>query len=108
MAKQSIMEQIRALDEQRSSLIEGAKSELLGNIKEAIRDLKALGFDYRVVEGDDNNQSDRKGTRRVKDEPCPICGFKTIPRHDRRGHRTQTDKKPFTAAELKERGYERI
>ena len=49
--------------------------------------------------------SSRKGTRRVKDAACPICGFKTIPPHDGRAHRSQSPKKPFTADELAARGF---
>lgn len=34
------------------------------------------------------------------DRPCPICEFKTTPPHDARRHRGQSEKRPFTAAEL--------
>lgn len=44
---------------------------------------------------------ERKGTRTANpDRACPICEFKTVPPHDARRHRGQTDKRPFTAEEL--------
>ena len=103
----SIMDQIRALDDQRTRLLEGAKSEALGLANKAIEGLNALGFNYRLVESGRRSSGERKGTRQVKDAPCPVCGFKTNPPHDGRAHRAQKPKKPFTAAELSERGYEK-
>jgi hypothetical protein len=44
----------------------------------------------------------------VKDAPCPICEFLTIPPHDRRTHRNQKKKAPFSAAELKEKGLVKV
>lgn len=48
---------------------------------------------------------DRKGTRTTNpDRPCPICEFKTVPPHDARRHRGQSEKRPFTAEELETLG----
>jgi hypothetical protein len=105
MAK-SIMDQIRALDEQKNKLLEGAKSEAMEAVNSALTKLNALGFSYRITGGKRSGGS-QKGTRQMKAAACPVCGFKTEPPHDGRAHRGQKDKKPFTAAELRERGYER-
>lgn len=49
--------------------------------------------------------STTKATRTSNpDRPCPICGFKTVPPHDARRHRGQSEKKPFTAEELNTMG----
>jgi DNA-binding protein H-NS len=42
-----------------------------------------------------------KGT---KADVCPICDFQTTPPHDRRAHRYQNKKAPFSAEELNEKG----
>jgi len=103
----SVIDQIRALDEQKAKLLDGAKSEALGAAQQAIEALNSLGFNYRLIEGSRRSSGDRKGTRKVSGGPCPICGFKTTPAHDGRAHPAQETKEPFTAAELNERGYER-
>jgi hypothetical protein len=102
------MDQIRALDDQRAKLLEGAKSEALDLANKAIQGLNALGFNYRLVETGRRSGGERKGTRQIKDGPCPVCGFKTIPPHDGRAHRAQKSKKAFTATELSARGYEKV
>ena len=110
MAK-SVLEQLKALDEQRANLIEGAKEEALAAANEAIEDLNALGFSYHLVERRSTSTAagGRKGTRMLKDAPCPVCEFKTEPLHDGRRHRMQgDDKRPFTDDELKELGYTRV
>lgn len=52
-----------------------------------------------------------EGTKRTRtsnpDKECPICNFKTVPAHDGRKHRSQSEKKPFTAEELHSMGMER-
>lgn len=106
----NVLDQLKELDRQREKLIESAKSAALKKANDAVAELNELGFNYRLAEGPARASGDgaRKGTRTVKDEACPICNFKTTPPHDRRAHRTQEPKKPFTDAELKERGYARV
>jgi len=111
--KVNILDAIKKLEEERERLIEGAKSEALAKAQEAISDLGRLGFEYELVERQDNRQAAEKGRgtgvkRPMKDKPCSICGFKTNPLHDARAHRSQETKKPFTAAELKDKKFERV
>jgi len=106
MAKESVLDQLKALDEQRSKLLDSAKAEALEKAREAIEELNELGFHYRLTEGAATRAPRTSGEapkRTAKDVACPICGFKTNPLHDRRSHRTQQPKKPFTDTELKER-----
>ena len=46
----SIVQQIKALDEQRSKLLETAKAEALAKANEAVEDLNAMGFKYALTE----------------------------------------------------------
>jgi hypothetical protein len=105
MADTSIA-RIKQLDQERAQLIASAKKEALDRAKTAIDELSGLGFNYQLTEGGKANTSKRparKGTGFVKDAPCPVCKFKTIPLHDARKHRGQGGrKKPFTPAELTE------
>jgi hypothetical protein len=100
-----VLSQIRKLDDRRSRLLGEAKDAALQLVQEAIRDLNALGFSYRIVE----KASQGHGERRKKSEgPCPICEFRTSPRHDGRKHRSQGHKKkPFNAQELTQFGLKR-
>jgi hypothetical protein len=109
----SVLEELKALDEQRAKLLEGAKAEALEKAQKAIADLNALGFRYRLVDGTQESaaraaRATGEVKRQQKDAPCPVCQFKTAPIHDGRAHRTQNPKKPFTAAELAERGLEKV
>ena len=106
MADNSVLAKLKKLDEERAKLLNEAKKQALANVQTAIAELNSLGFNYRIVEGGKApiSQGSRVGTRGVKDAPCPICGFKTNPPHDKRSHRTQEPKKPFTEAELKAKG----
>ena len=109
MAKQpSALSQLRQLDKQRQKILDSAKEEAFANAKAAVQALNALGFSYRLTEAAPRKKAQKKQTRRIKDAPCPICGFKTSPPHDRRAHRLQTNKKPFTAEELKDRGLTKV
>ncbi len=115
MEKNSVLDQLKALDEQRAKLLDGAKEEALKQAEKAVAQLNELGFDYRLVDGSQTRsrraaQTDGTGEvrRHRRDIPCPICHFKTQPLHNGRAHRTQQPKKPFTAEELKERGLERV
>jgi hypothetical protein len=106
----SPIQRIKELDKEREQLLSTAKKEALARANEAISDLAALGFDYRLSEeGQPVRRGARKGTRRVNDAPCPVCKFKTDPPHDARRHRGQGKrKKTFTPAELKELGLQKL
>jgi hypothetical protein len=107
--KLTTLQQIKKLDEERAKLLESAKSDALARAEEAINELNALGFDYGLVEPARatarKTRTARKGM--VPDHhpkgTCPICEYATKPPHDKRSHRAQTRKKPFTDAELAER-----
>jgi hypothetical protein len=98
-----VLDQLKALDEQRAKLLEGAKNAALEKAKEAIEELNALGFRYRLAEGPALAR-----VLRAKTESETPCNFRTKPPHDRRSHRNQERKKPFTAKELEERGLVRV
>jgi len=104
----SVIEKIRALDEQRTKLLEGAKKEALDDAHKAIAELKELGFDYELVEHGMRKRAPSKTAsdapkRQISDKECDICHFKTSPPHDGRKHRGQKPKKPFTLEELMEK-----
>ena len=107
--KLTALQQIKKLDEERAKLLERAKADALARAEEAINELTALGFDYELAEP--AREAARK-TRTVRTGlvpdhhpkgTCPICEYATKPPHDKRSHRSQTRKKPFTDAELAER-----
>lgn len=107
----SVLEKLKALDEQRAKLLDGAKTEALEKAEKAIAELNELGFHYQLVEGPLPSAKLPKSSqpkRHAKDAPCPICNFKTDPLHDGRAHRSQDAKKPFTAAELAEKGLKKV
>jgi hypothetical protein len=113
----SVLEKLRALDEQRAKLLEDAKKEALDAAHKAVAELNELGFSYRLVEGA-NTSTARKTPRErsegeapkrsARDLPCPICEFKTSPHHDGRAHRAQEPKRPFTEEELAEKGFAKV
>lgn len=107
------LQRIKRLDEQRAALLEEARNEALAKAEAAVAELNALGFSYGLVErrgAARQTPPGRKGTRQVDpNKPCPTCGFVTDPPHDARAHRSQGgNKKPFTAAELSEKGLRRV
>ena len=104
----SVLEKLKALDEQRTQLLDDAKKEALDNAEKAVAELNELGFHYSLVEGAATARAPRSASshapkRQARDVPCPICGFKTTPHHDGRMHRKQKTKKPFTVEELMEK-----
>ena len=85
MAKQpTTLEKIKELEERTQKLKTDAKQEALARANEAIGELRALGFDYKLASSRTKMEA-AKGS--VSDEPCPICKFKTDPPHDGRKHR---------------------
>ena len=107
--KQTALQQIKKLDEERGKILESAKKEALARAEEAINELTALGFDYELAEPARETARETRTVRKglVPDHhpkgTCPICEYATKPPHDKRSHRSQTKKKPFTDAELAER-----
>lgn len=109
----SALEKIMELDKQREQILSAAKNEALTSANAAVKALNDLGFEYQLVlkgKPAASTKASRKGTRRIKDAPCAYCGFKTAPLHDKRAHRTQPKgkKRPFTAAELAQKGYKKV
>jgi hypothetical protein len=113
----SVLDKLKALDEERAKLLEDAKKEALEAAHKAIADLNGLGFDFRLVEGPSTSTARKPPRQRsegeaqkrqARDVPCPICEFKTEPHHDGRAHRSQDPKKPFTVEELAERGLTKV
>jgi hypothetical protein len=109
----SVLDELKALNEQRDKLVEDAKNELLKVAQKAVAELNELGFHYSLVEG--AVRARRKAVtgeeapkRQTRDAPCPICKFKTDPHHDGRAHRSQKTKKPFTNAELAKLGLMKV
>jgi hypothetical protein len=107
----TVLEKLKALDEQRAQLLEGAKKEALDNAERAVAELNELGFHHTLTEGASVSTSPARAPRKAaqapkrqpRDLPCPICKFKTTSHHDGRMHRSQKTKKPFTVEELMER-----
>lgn len=106
---QGQMDQIKRLQDQINSLQSEARDQLIAQANQAIRDLNHMGFDYRLVQGGERGRSAGKATRLSDpDRPCPVCKFRTTPFHDARTHRRQgSNKKAFTADELRELGLKR-
>ena len=107
MAKEkTALEEIQKLQEQ----IEKKKQEALDELEGDLREARATVRDIEKQIADLKGRSPRKaGEREKKDAPCSICGFKTNPVHDARSHRSQGKKKEaFTAAELREKGMEKV
>jgi hypothetical protein len=108
----TVLEKLKALDAQRTTLLEDAKKEALDNAERAVAELNELGFHYSLTEGASVSTSPARAPRKAasqapkrqaRDLPCPICHFKTTPHHDGRMHRSQKPKKPFTVEELMEK-----
>jgi hypothetical protein len=106
----TVLEKLKALDAQRTQLLDDAKKEALETAEKAVAELNELGFHYSLTEGASTPRAPRKPSsqaqapkRQARDLPCPICHFKTTPHHDGRMHRSQKTKKPFSVEELMEK-----
>jgi hypothetical protein len=112
MAERSAIQRIKELDDERAKIFDQAKEEALEKANEAVAQLNALGLHYKLVNGVERSGTPRtakaatQGT--VKEAPCKVCEFQTSPPHDARAHRSQKRKKPFTAAELSDKGLEKV
>jgi hypothetical protein len=111
--QKSAIEEIKELKAQLESKTEHAKAEALDKASEAISFLRELGLDNDAIlkelgfRGRAKVKESREGAP-PKEEPCPICHFRTDPPHDGRSHRGQTKKRPFTAEELEEKGLTKV
>jgi hypothetical protein len=111
LADKSAIQRIKELDEERTKLLSNAKQEAMDRAKAAVSDLNDLGFNYRLTTMDELRNGagkSKKAVRQKKDVPCSVCNFKTDPPHDARAHRGQKRKKPFSAQELKDKGYTQV
>jgi DNA repair exonuclease SbcCD ATPase subunit len=112
--QKSVIDEIKELKAQVQSKTEQAKAEALESGREAINFLRELGIDndtilkelgFRARTKSSKEKAERASS---KDEPCPICNFKTDPPHDGRSHRGQSKKKPLTTEELEEKGLTKL
>jgi hypothetical protein len=112
--KQTALQQIKKLDEERAKLLESAKADALARAEEAINELTALGFDYEIVEPASETARKTRTARRASAPDhhpkgiCPTCEYATKPPHDKRSHKSQQKKRPFTADELHQRSLVRV
>jgi hypothetical protein len=117
--QKSVIDEITELKAQLQSKTEQAKKETLENAREAIEFLrelglandtilKELGFRGRSTPKAPRAPKTEEGRAGPKDDPCPICIFRTDPPHDGRSHRGQSKKKPFTPEELEEKGLTKV
>lgn len=99
-----LLKRIRQIDQERHELVTVARHQALANVNKALDALNKLGLNYSLVAGGEKKSSAAR--RQVRDAECPVCKFRTSPPHDARAHRGQGDRKrPFTAAQLEERGF---
>ena len=112
--KLTALRQIEKLDEERAKLLESAKADALARAEEAVIELAALGFDYELVEPAREKARKTRTARKVlapdhhPKGTCPICEYATKPPHDKRSHKSQQKKRPFTADELHQRSLVRV
>ena len=64
----SVLDKLKALDEERAKLLDDAKKEALEAAHKAIADLNALGFDFRLVEGPSTSTARRPPRERSEGE----------------------------------------
>jgi hypothetical protein len=111
--QKSAIEEIKELKARMESMTEQAKAEALDKANEAIGVLRELGLNNDMIlkmlgfRGRAAAKESRE-ERAPKDEPCPICHFRTDPPHDGRSHRGQPKKKPFTAEELEQKALTKV
>jgi hypothetical protein len=111
--QKSAIEEIKELKARVESMTAQAKTEALDNASEAIGFLRELGLDNDTIlkelgfRGRAAAKEGREGGS-PKNEPCPVCHFRTDPPHDGRSHRGQSKRRPFTAEELEQKGLTRV
>ena len=113
----------QATQAEAAKLMDQAKDEIMTKVKANVDEFKNLGLSIWEIGTLFASQlglpigktkvaikaSGTKGTRQTNtDQPCKICGFKTEPYHDARRHRSQAEKRPFTAKELTDMGMQKV
>lgn len=114
--QKAAIEEIKQLKAQIESLTEQAKAEAIAAAREAVEVFRELGLDDDTILKDlgfrarsaPKAPKTRDGETGPKDEPCPICIFRTDPPHNGRSHRGQSKRRPFTLEELDEKGLTRV
>jgi hypothetical protein len=112
--QKSVIDEIMELKAQVQSKTEQAMAEASDSAREAINFLRELGIDNDTILKElgfrARTKSPKEKTERTssKEEPCPICSFRTDPPHDGRSHRGQTKKKPLTSEELEKKGLTKV
>lgn len=98
----SMVDQIKALDEQRATLLATAKAAALEKANTAVSDLNALGFSFSLVEVEK-----KANGYAPKDKPCAKCnGLRFDPPHDARAHKGHPG--AFSAEEAVAKGWKII
>lgn len=97
-AKESKLDKVLRQIEQLEALKKEAIQELLEE-RESI-DLKLTSLGYKEPEPQRTGAT-RKRSGTTKEKHCEICD---LVGHDKRAHRSQIKKQPFTTAELQEKG----
>ncbi|MCC7500097.1 MAG: hypothetical protein IT160_21125 [Bryobacterales bacterium] len=99
MANETAADKYRKAIEAAEAIRVKAVEELVAEINGRIEELNSFGCNYRLTD----SAPKRRGRRSVSAPAkyCPVC---KIEGHDARSHRNQNPKKPFTKAELQERG----
>jgi hypothetical protein len=112
--QKTAIEEIKELKAQLESKTEKAKAEAIDIASDAIGFLRELGLDNDTIlkelgfRGRTKDRVSRESAPPNKEEPCPICNFRTDPPHDGRSHRGQTKKRPLTAEELEKKGLTKV
>ena len=111
LEKQTAADKYKALLEEANKFKDAAETELKNSVEDQIKQLNSLGFNYRLVEGNEPSRKSEKKPREKSDKPCGICNFKTNPPHDARlkAHRDQGEhKKPLNNKQLEEAGLTKV
>lgn len=118
--EKSVLDEMRELHARMEELKQAATEEAMARVNADIELLNSMGHHFYLGNTNAATRTPRtprppraeggpptnKGT--VSDAPCPICDFKTSPPHDRRKHRSQEPKTPFTVQELEQLGLTRV
>lgn len=99
------VQRLAKLDAERAEILASAKADALQKANEAVNELNALGFHYLLCEEGEKPNGSKKGEQTG---PCPVCKFMTNPPHGGRTHKSQSEKRPFTDEELKQRNLDRV
>lgn len=103
--KPTTIDKFKELQQHAENARNEAKEEVLMKAKEVLAELKELGFTYQLIE----HRPTALGKGTITMGPCSVCKFETLPPHDGRTHRFQgDDKQPFTRAQLRKLGFQKV